>query len=249
MKKIKIAVSGTQAAGKGTQSYILSVTTGMPVVSIGDLLREMQKEDSERGRSVKDNMAKGSFPPDEIILPLLKEWIDKHPSGWIIDGFPRTVAQAEASAGFFKPDVAIFLDLPDEEARRRISYRRICSKCKTNYNLITQPPRNPKGVCDKCGGELVRRADDTPELVNERLRHYHQVTEPVRIWYQKRDKLIEIDARPGIKEVAHEIDLRLNSVRSRMAGRRRKIAWIIVAVSTALLVFAALTAIGFILEP
>ena len=79
MKKIKIAVNGTQAAGKGTQSYILSVTTGMPVVSIGDLLRELQKEESERGRSVKDNMAKGAFPPDSIILPLLREWLDKHP--------------------------------------------------------------------------------------------------------------------------------------------------------------------------
>lgn len=244
MKKIKIAVNGTQASGKGTQSYIMSVTTGMPVVSIGDLLRELQKEDSERGRTVNADMLKGEFPPDEIVLPLLKEWIAKHPDGWIIDGFPRTIQQAIGSDAFFKPDLALFLNLPDEEAKRRISYRRICSKCKTNYNLITQPPQNPQGVCDKCGGALVQRADDTPELVAKRLEHYHAVTEPVRDFYRKKGILVEIDARPGIREVANEIGRRLEAQLGRKRVSMRRIWWLLASLATLIVFFAGLTLIG-----
>ena len=246
MKNIKIAVNGTQASGKGTQSYILSITTGMPVVSIGDLLRELQDEDSDRGRSVKSNMMKGAFPPDEIILPLLKEWLAKHPKGWIIDGFPRTMQQALGSADFFKPDAALFLELPDEESKRRISYRRICSKCKTNYNLITFPPRNAQGVCDKCGGALIQRADDQPDLVVERLRHYHEATEPVKDFFRKKDILAEIDARPGIREVAAEIERRLEQLRGRRKTSRRAVYWYVAIALTLVVCAAGLTIIGLL---
>ena len=177
MKKMKVAVLGTQASGKGTQAYILSVLMGVPAVSIGDLLRDLQNEDSARGREAKIEMSKGSFVPDDIIMPLMKDWTAKHPKGWIVDGFPRSVEQAKKCMSFFKPDVVLYLEVPDGESKRRISYRRVCSKCKANYNLITQPPKNPKGVCDICGGELVQRADDTPELVEQRLKHYHETTE------------------------------------------------------------------------
>ncbi len=246
MKYIKIAVNGTQASGKGTQSYILGVTTGMPVVSIGDLLREMQNEDSDRGRLVKTDMMKGDFPPDEIILPLLKEWMKKHPRGWIIDGFPRTMQQALGSADFFKPDVGLFLELPDEEAKRRISYRRICSKCKTNYNLITQPPQNSEGLCDKCRGTLMQRADDTPDLVIQRLKHYHEATEPVKDFLRKKGILAEIDARPGIREVATEIERRIAQMHGHKRLSARHLYWYGAVALTLVVSVVGLTLIGLL---
>lgn len=244
MKKMKLALLGTQAAGKGSQTFILSVTMGVPGVSVGNLLREISKEDTERGRTVKSFLDKGGFPPEEIVLPVLKDWIEKHPGGWVVDGFPRTMSQAKMSAGFFKPDAAIFLEVPDEEARRRILYRRICSKCKTNYNIITQPPKNSKGVCDICGGELVKRGDDTAELVNDRLKQYHELTAPVKGWFRDRGMLIEIDGRPGMKEVAHEIEVRLGSYRKRFLRLQRWQVWTIGLMLAAAAFMAGLVWIG-----
>lgn len=226
--RIKIAVMGVQAAGKGTQSHILSITQNVPLVGTGDLLRAIAQEDSPRGVTVKTFIDRGEFPPDDIVLDSLREWLAAHPDSWIIDGFPRTVAQVEA-APYFQPDVVLSLEIPDEDARRRISYRRVCSKCQTNYNVITQPPSNSRGVCDVCGGELVRRPDDTPELVDRRLAQYRMMTEPLKELYRKQGKLIEIDARPGMREVAHEIDLRLREYRRRGRRWNRRLLWIAAA--------------------
>lgn len=220
MKSMKIAVLGTQASGKGTQSLILSESMKVPAVSVGDLLRDLQNEDSERGRSAKAQMSKGSFVPDSVILPLVREWVERHPQGWIIDGFPRSLEQAKQSTGFFHPDAALYLEVPDEESKKRISHRRVCAACRTNYNLITQPPKNPRGVCDACGGELARRADDTPDLVEQRLKNYHQVTEPLKKWFDARKKLVLIDAREGIKEVADDVRVKLADLRRRSAPAR-----------------------------
>ena len=248
MKKMKLAVLGTQASGKGTQSHILSVLMGVPAVSVGDLLRDLQKEDSDRGREAKFEMAKGSFVPDEITMPLIREWLTKHPKGWIIDGFPRSLEQAKASARFFRPDAVLYLEVPDGESKRRISYRRVCSKCKANYNLITQPPKNPKGVCDICGGELIQRADDTPELVEERLRHYHEVTEPLKEWFGKAGKLVLVDTKGTIQENAREIQLRLEAYQARRVRRRKTAAWILAGALTLLAVAALFTVTGYILN-
>ncbi|MEK7546127.1 MAG: nucleoside monophosphate kinase [Patescibacteria group bacterium] len=248
MNKMKLAVLGTQASGKGTQSHVLSITMGVPAVSVGDLLRDLQNEDSERGRSAKLEMSKGAFVDDGIIMPLLKEWVDKHPKGWIIDGFPRSVDQARKCEPFFRPDAVLYLEVPDEESKRRISYRRICSKCKTNYNIITQPPQNPKGVCDMCGGELIKRADDTPELVDERLRHYHEVTEPLKGWFSQRGKLVLINANANIPDVARDIQLKLDEFLRSKRGFRKFRAWAIVAAIVVLLVAAAFTVTGRIIN-
>ncbi len=245
MKRMKLVVLGTQASGKGTQAHILSVIMGVPAVSVGDLLRDLQGEDSARGREAKLEMSKGAFVDDTIILPLLKNWLETHQDGWIIDGFPRSVEQAEKSEAFFKPDACLYLEVPDEESKRRILYRRICTKCKTNYNLITQPPQNPKGLCDKCGGEIVRRSDDTPELVDQRLKHYHQVTEPLKDWYAKRGKLILIDARKSIAEVAREAQSRLEG---RTGKKRRFHIWLVIAPVSLIAIIAGLTLIGYILN-
>lgn len=248
MKKMKVAVLGTQASGKGTQSHIISVLMGVPAVSIGDLLRDLQNEDSDRGRSAKLEMAKGSFVPDEIILPLIREWTAKHPVGWVVDGFPRSVEQAVKCADFFRPDLVLYLEVPDAESKRRISYRRICSNCKTNYNLITQAPWNPKGLCDKCGGTLVQRADDTPELVDERLRRYHEVTEPLKKWFSDRKRLVLIDASPGIPEVAREVQHRLEDFAKAKRRRRKAVVWSCVVLAVLSAVALGFTAIGRILN-
>ncbi len=248
MKKMKLAVLGTQASGKGTQSHILSITMGVPAVSVGDLLRELQEEDSERGRTAKLEMSKGAFVDDDIIMPLLKEWVAKHPKGWIIDGFPRSVEQAKKCASFFHPDAVLYLEVPDEESKRRISYRRICAKCKTNYNLITQPPQNPKGVCDMCGGELVRRGDDTPELVEERLRHYHEITEPLKAWFDAKKRLILVNAKSSIPDVARDIQLKLEEFMRAKRGARKFRTWLIVAVSVLLVVAVTFTITGRIIN-
>lgn len=248
MKKMKVAVLGTQASGKGTQSHIVSVLMGVPAVSVGDLLRELQNEDSARGREAKLEMSKGSFVPDEIILPLIKGWTAKNQKGWVVDGFPRSVEQAVKCEGFFKPDVVLYLEVPDAESKRRISYRRICEKCKTNYNLITQAPRNPQGVCDVCGGTLVTRADDTPELVEQRLKHYHEVTEPLKQWFEKRRKLVLIDARSGIPEVARDIQRRLEEFMKAKKRKRKSIVWLIAGLATLLAFAVGFTVIGWIIN-
>lgn len=248
MKKMKLAVLGTQASGKGTQSHVLSITMGVPAVSVGDLLRDLQNEDSDRGRSAKLEMSKGAFVDDGIIMPLLREWVAKHPKGWLIDGFPRSVEQAKKCESFFHPDAVLYLEVPDEESKRRISYRRVCSKCKTNYNLITQPPQNAKGVCDICGGELVKRADDTPELVEERLRHYHEVTEPLKAWFDARKKLVLINAKSSVPDVARDIQLKLEEFLRRRTGAKKFRVWVVVAAAIVLVVAVTFTVTGRIIN-
>jgi len=243
-QKLKIVILGTQASGKGTQTHILSITQNVPAVSMGNLLRDAAAQDTPHGRTIKDALSKGGFPPEDLVLEILKAWVDKHPDGWIVDGFPRTIQQAEKSAVFFRPDVVLFLEITDEEAKRRISYRRVCVKCHTGYNIITQPPKNSRGVCDVCGGELARRPDDTPELIVERLRQYHEMTAPLKEWYRKRKVLVEIDARQGMKEVAHEIEQRLKSVRSHSFRVRRWLAWCLVALAFVVVVLAVLVYTG-----
>jgi adenylate kinase len=243
-KKLKIAVLGTQAAGKGTQARILSITNGVPAISIGNLLRDISNEDTDRGRMVKEHLSKGTFPAEDVVLPMLKAWLDKNPEGWVIDGFPRTMPQATKSAEFFKPDAVVSIDLPDEEARRRISYRRVCAKCKTNYNIITQPPKNSNGVCDIDGGELIKRADDTPDLVNERLKMYHELTVPVKEFFRPKGVLLEIDGRPGITEVAHEIEVRLRHLTEKGAKAKKNVLWAVVGVAIFVAVLVGFAYIG-----
>lgn len=248
MNKMKLALLGTQASGKGTQAHILSVTMGVPTASVGDLLRELQNENTDRGRAAKLEMSKGAFVDDDIIMPLIKEWVAKHPDGWIIDGFPRSVEQAKKCEAFFKPDAILYLEVLDEESKRRISYRRICSECKLNYNLITQLPQNPKGVCDTCGGELVRRADDTPELVEERLKNYHSITEPLKAWFQERKKLVLVNAKDGIPEVAREIQLKLDNFMREHRKIKKLSVWSLVAITVALAVVILFTVTGQIIN-
>lgn len=243
-RRPKVILLGPQAAGKGTQAHILSTWSGSPRMSMGDLLRDIQKEDTDRGRTVKELLAKGDLVPNEIILDIIKDWITTHHEGWIIDGFPRTVEQAVAAEAFLQPDSVIFLELPDDEAKKRLSFRRICTKCHTNYNMVTQPPKNEKGVCDLCGGELIQRDDDRPEVVEERLKVYHELTEPVREWYKKKGIMIDINAKPDIPQVAHEIQASIEASSTKTDEKGQKKWWILVIVLTGIVVIGALAYIG-----
>lgn len=243
-RRPKVILLGPQAAGKGTQAHILSTWSGSPRMSMGDLLREIQKEDTDRGHAVKELLAKGDLVPNSIIIDIVKDWVVEHADGWVLDGFPRTIEQVQASAGFLHPDAVIFLELPDEEAKKRLSYRRICAKCKTNYNTVTQPPKNEDGVCDVCGGELIQRGDDKPEVVAERLKLYHELTEPVKTWYQKKKILIDVDARPGVPEVAHAIQQHLEEKTLEQGEKRQKKWWVLVIVAAVIAVLGALAYIG-----
>jgi len=243
-KKPKIILLGRQASGKGTQAHILSTWSGSPKMSTGDLLREVQNEDSDRGRAVKELISKGQLVSDEIVLDITKDWVKKNPNGWVIDGFPRTMEQAQKSWDIFRPDAVIFLELADDVAKRRLSYRRVCSRCKTTYNLITNPPKNDKHVCDLCGGELVQREDDKPEVVEDRLNTYHEKTEPIKEWYRAKGVLLEVDAKPGIPAVAHQIQKALQEEQEEIKEKGRKKLWIFAVIGIILAVFAALVFIG-----
>lgn len=243
-KKPKIILLGPQASGKGTQAHIVSTWSGAPKVSMGDLLREIQNEDSERGRTVKELISKGDLVPDEMTISIIKDWVKKNNDGWVIDGFPRTMEQAKLSWDFLRPHAVVFLDLPDDDAKRRLSYRRVCSKCKTNYNLITNPPKNDKHVCDVCGGELIQREDDKPEVVAERLKTYHEKTEPIKEWYRSKGVLVEVDAKPGIPAVAHEIQSALQEEQEEKKEKGRKRLWIFAIIGIIFAVLAALVFIG-----
>lgn len=243
-RKPKVILLGPQAAGKGTQAHILSTWSGAPRMSMGDLFREIQNEDSDRGRTVKELLAKGDLVPDEITLGVIKDWIVDHPDGWVIDGFPRSLEQAAAAESFLDPDGVVFLQLSDEEAKKRLSYRRVCVKCKTNYNTVTQPPKNDAGVCDFCGGELMQRDDDRPEVVEERLKIYHEKTAPLQDWYAKKGLTLTVDAKPGIPKVAHEIQRLVEAAMAKRSRKGGKKWWILLIVGVILVALGILAYIG-----
>ena len=244
-KKIpKVLIMGPQASGKGTQTHILSTWSGSPKMSMGDLLRDIKKEDSERGKTVKVLLEKGELVPDQLILQLVQEWTSKHSTGWVIDGFPRTMAQAVNSESFLKPDAIILLNISDADAQRRLSYRLVCSDCKTNYNTITAPPKNKKGFCDKCGGKLVSRGDDQPEVVSERIRIYHQTTEPIKEWFRERGTLIEIDASGSITDVAHDVQVELETLMGSSKKARGKWRWVIITLVVLAVIFIGMVILG-----
>ena len=245
-RKPKVVMLGPQAAGKGTQAHIISTWSGSAKLSMGDLLREIQKEDTERGRTVKELIAKGEFVPDDIITNIVRTWIRDHADGWVVEGFPRTQEQVKGAAGFLHPDAVFFLNIPDEDAKRRLSYRRVCSVCKTNYNVITAPPKNPEHVCDKCGGSLIHRDDDKPDVVAGRLMLYHKITEPIKQWYRNKGLLIEVNARPGIPDVAHDVQKQLEDLLDEKRDVQRKRYKIYGAIFLVFFVFVALVFIGWL---
>ncbi|MCX8094004.1 MAG: adenylate kinase [Candidatus Goldbacteria bacterium] len=203
---------GPPGAGKGTYSEKLIKFYKIPQISTGDILRAAVKQGTELGKQAKDYMDKGLLVPDEIIVGIIEDRI-KEPdckNGFLLDGFPRTVAQADALEFIFnknnlKLNAVIDFTVREDILYKRLTGRRLCKNCGANYNIFTLPPKK-EGVCDRCGSELYQRDDDKEEVIAKRLSVYKSQTEPLIDYYKKRGLLKSIDASEGtIDEIVQKI--------------------------------------------
>lgn len=188
---MRIILLGAPGSGKGTQAENIKSRLHIPAISTGAILREAIKQGTALGADAKSYVDAGKLVPDGVMVALIKERLGQPDcqNGYILDGFPRTVAQAEALEAIgVELDAVISIEVPDDEIERRLTGRRVCSACGRSWHVIYNPPRR-EGACDGCGGELVRREDDEPETVRRRLKVYHESTEPLKGWYQRKSRL------------------------------------------------------------
>ena len=187
---MRIVLLGPPGAGKGTYASRLTVILGVPHISTGDMVREEINAKTELGKAIKGYSDKGELVPDEIMTKLLAKRLGEPDSekGLILDGFPRTIKQAEALNRISKIDLVINLNVPDEVIIQRLSNRLICRRCGTIYNKLTLKPKRDN-ICDKCGGELYQREDDRPKVIQDRLNLYRKKTEPLIEYYKKKNLL------------------------------------------------------------
>jgi adenylate kinase len=196
---------GGPGSGKGTQAKKLCEKFGMTHISTGDLLRKAIKEETELGKSARRYVDAGDLVPDDIILGMIKEELTGQDEGFIFDGFPRTLPQAEGLDRILGElgmniDGVFNLVVPDKVIVERLVARRLCKSCGFEYNLKFRPPER-EGVCDKCGGELFQRSDDNAEVINNRLRVYREKTRPIEDFYRAKGLLIDIDGGKDFDEV------------------------------------------------
>jgi adenylate kinase len=206
----KYVIMGVQGSGKGTQSSKLREAYGLEHISVGDIFRWNIAPHTKLGAEVRRVVDTGQLVSDDIVERVVRDRLDQHDwnHGFIIDGFPRNVRQAEFFLESYDIDAVIVLELPDEEVQRRVLSRRICSKCGLDYNLIAHRPE-VADVCDVCGGSLERREDDTPEALARRLEDYYAETEPVIEVFGRKELVVRIDATPPIDEVFDDVTDRL----------------------------------------
>ena len=208
---MNLILLGAPGAGKGTQAEIISEALNIPQISTGNMLREAVKNGTEYGLKAKAVMEAGGLVSDDIVIGILKDRIaqDDAKNGFILDGFPRTVPQAEALDKMgVQIDKVIEIFVPDETIKERVSGRRVCEGCGATYHVQYKPSK-VEGVCDKCGGKTVIRKDDQPETVISRLETYHETTEPIKAYYEKQGKLETV---VGQEEVADTKRLTLKAV-------------------------------------
>ena len=204
---MRLILLGAPGAGKGTQAEILSRELKVPTISTGSILRAAIKEGTEVGLRAKSYIDAGQLVPDEVIIGIIKERLaqDDCKNGFILDGVPRTIPQAETMEEMgVEIDSALCIEVDDEVIIRRMSGRRECKNCGHTYHVENNPPET-EGVCDACGGELVIRSDDAPETVKARLETYHMMTEPLKTFYDKRGKLKAVNNQPTIEATTAEI--------------------------------------------
>jgi len=208
---VNLVMLGPPGAGKGTQAALIAEKLGVPHVATGDLFREALKSETELGLTAKSYMERGELVPDEVTVAMVRERLQKpdSESGVVLDGFPRTIEQAEALKVLLAEqgeaiDAALFIDAAEDELVRRLSNRWTCRNCQAVYNVISNPPHE-EGKCDICGGELYQRADDVPETVRNRIRVYWQQTSPLVDYYQDQGLLITIKSEGGIERVQQKI--------------------------------------------
>ena len=218
---MRILLLGPPGSGKGTQASALRKRWGLPHISSGDLLRAQVKNNTELGSKAKPFMETGELVPDELIIAMMAERMSEPDavSGYVLDGFPRTVAQAEAldarlTVSGQDLDAVISLEVPEPEILRRLLGRLTCSSptCNAIYQVDTMPPKRP-GLCDKCGSALIQRADEDPAVIRKRLAVYAEQTAPLLHYYRHTGRLHQIDGTIGVENVVKEIARLLESTR------------------------------------
>ena len=208
---MNLILLGAPGAGQGTQAEIISDHLQIPTISTGNIIREALKSGTEMGVKAKSYMDAGQLVPDEVVIGIIQDRLaeDDCQNGFILDGFPRTIPQAEALDRMgIVIDRVIDIEVADETIARRVSGRRVCLKCGATYHLDYKKP-TVEGVCDRCGDTLVQRKDDMPETVQDRLKVYHEQTEPLKDYYSACGKLVIVE---GQEEVADTTRLTLAAV-------------------------------------
>ena len=204
---MKLILFGAPGAGKGTQASAISEALHIPTVSTGNIIREAIAKGTEAGLKARQYTDRGALVPDDVVVKMLSDRISQSDcaNGYILDGFPRTIPQAEALVAMgITIDSVISLEVDDGAIEERMSGRRVCPACGESFHLKFNPPAK-EGVCDKCGAALVQRADDKAETVRERLRVYHAQTEPVKTIYEKLGKLVRIDGNGTVEKTTQLI--------------------------------------------
>lgn len=199
---MKLILLGAPGAGKGTQAERLCAILGIPTISTGNILRAAIKNETPVGLQAKHYIEAGQLMPDQVIIDIVTERLAAPDceKGYILDGVPRTIAQAEAleKAGIVFDDV-ISIEISDEAIMQRMSGRRVCEHCGASFHLVAVPPKQ-EGICDNCGGKLVQRKDDAPETVKTRLEVYHRETAPLIDFYKERGVLKRVETQPTVEE-------------------------------------------------
>ncbi len=200
---MRVILLGAPGSGKGTQAERLCEVTGLVHIASGDLFRQAERDGTELGKIAKSYMEKGLLVPDDVTVKMILERIAGINSGFILDGFPRTIEQAQALDGALGDqgiDRTIYIKVSDEELLRRLGGRWICRECQAPYHVVSSPPK-VAGKCDVCGGELYQRADDNVETARKRLEVYFAQTAPLIDYYERSGRLAEVDGEKTIEEV------------------------------------------------
>ena len=199
---MKLILLGAPGAGKGTQAEIISDKYKIPTISTGNIIRAALKNGTEMGKKAQAYIDAGELVPDDVVIGIIKDRLSQEDcgSGYILDGFPRTIPQAKALDDLgFPVDAVLSIEVADEEIIKRMSGRRVCEKCGASYHTEYKKPRT-EGVCDVCGGKLVIRRDDEPETVMNRLKVYHEQTEPLKDYYKDCGKLLCVEGQDEIAD-------------------------------------------------
>lgn len=199
---MKLILLGAPGAGKGTQAEKICDKFNIPAISTGNIIRAALKEGTEMGLKAKAYMESGQLVPDEVVIGIIKDRLKEKDceNGFILDGFPRTIPQAQALEDMgIEIDKVVDIEVADEKITARMSGRRVCAKCANSYHLLYKKPA-VEGVCDACGGELIQRKDDAPETVQARLVEYHEMTEPLKDFYQNIGKLVIVEGQEEVSD-------------------------------------------------
>jgi adenylate kinase len=204
---MNLILLGAPGAGKGTQAEKIVEKYGIPAISTGNIIRAALKEGTEMGLKAKSYMDAGQLVPDDVVIGIIKDRLEQKDceNGFILDGFPRTIPQAQALEDMgVAIDKVIDIEVPDEKITARMSGRRVCSKCANSYHMLYKKPK-VDGVCDACGGALIQRKDDAPETVKNRLKVFHAETEPLKDFYKKLGNLKLVEGNQPIEYATRDI--------------------------------------------